>query len=142
MQFFRFLSQRITGQALGLFLAYVLVAQTMLVPLRTIAALTDHDISILCVTDSPLTTVGIKQDFSGTSHDPHMSHDCDMGCVMQGSKAAIYGQSQVFTLLNLEVEASAIQIFKQLKVNGRPPSILAIGKAPGAPPERAGILRV
>ena len=142
MQFFRFLSQRITGRALGLFLAYVLVAQSMLVPLRAIAAVTDHDISILCVTDSPLTTAGIKQDFSGTSHDPQMSHECDMGCVMQGSKAAIHSHNQVFTLLNLKVETSAIQIFKQLNVNGRPPSILAIGKAPGAPPERAGILRV
>ena len=142
MQFFRFLSQRITGRALGLFLAYALVAQSMLVPLRAIAAVTDHDISILCVTDSTLTTAGIKQDFSGTSHDPHMSHDCDMGCVMQCSKAAIYGQYQVFTLLNLKVKTSAIQIFKQLNVNGRPPSILAIGKAPGAPPERAGISRV
>jgi hypothetical protein len=142
MQFFRFLSQRITGRALGLFLAYVLVAQSMLVPLRAIAAVTDHDISILCVTDSPLTTAGIKQDFSGTSHDPQMSHECDMGCVMQGSKAAIHSHNQVFTLLNLKVETSAIQIFKQLNVNGRPPSILAIGKAPGAPPERSGISRV
>ena len=137
MQFFRFLSQRITGQALGLFLAYVLVAQTMLVPLRTIAALTDHDISILCVTDSPLTTVGIKQDFSGTSHDPHMSHDCDMGCVMQGSKAAPPNHAHVFTRLNYEIIISVIDIFKTLNVSGRPPSILASGKAPGAPPAGA-----
>lgn len=142
MQYFRFLSQRITGRALGLFLAYVLLAQSMLMPLRAIAAVTDRDVSLLCVTESQYATAGQKQDFSGSSHDPHMSHDCEMGCVMQGSKAATYDHAQIFTLLNLEFVTSAIYIVKTLNVNGRPPSILASGKAPGAPPERAGIPRV
>ena len=137
MQFFRFLSQRMTGRALGLFLAYVLVAQSMLMPLRAIAAATDGHGFILCVTESVLSQAALKKNPAALPHDPAMSHDCDMGCVMQGSKAAPPHHAHVFTRLNYEIIISVIDIFKTLNVNGRPPSILASGKAPGAPPAGA-----
>jgi hypothetical protein len=137
MQFFCFLSQRMTGRALGLFLAYVLVAQSMLMPLRAIATATDGHGFIICVTESVLSQAVLKKDPAALPLDPAMSHDCDMGCVMQGSKVAAYNHEDVFTRLNFEIEISVIRIIKALNVNGRPPSILASGKAPGAPPAGA-----
>ena len=136
MQFFRHLSLRWTGRALGLFLAYVLVVQSLLVPLRAFAAaLPDRDGAVIVCQPDGMSAAGVKifDDF-GQSHNGQMHHDCEVGCFTQGGNTLDNFSSAYFTLLKLKTNFYSIPIEKSFILSGNSSSILARGKAPGAPP--------
>ena len=143
MQFFRVLRAHGLVRALGLVFAYVLVVQSLLLPLHALAAsLPDHS-GLLCqtVVNPAAEKIVSERDKGGQIRDaasaadeilPH--HGCEIGCLMQQPAAgpAVADQHGVrFAFHARPFDESLDQGFA---FDPFAASLLSLGKAPGAPP--------
>ena len=136
MHLFRAMSLRLTGRVLGLLLAYVLVVYALLVPLRAFAAaMPDGDTAVLCLTDGLLGAQKKTLDGLDRPHTPFMQHDCEAGCFMPHGSAVKNTDSNYFILLEYVENTHSIIIEKTFIRTRHRASLLALGKAPGAPPD-------
>lgn len=141
MQFFRDLRAHRMGRALGLVFAYVLVVQSLLLPLRALAqSLPDHD-SVLCSTlASPLVENGVSDGLDpqsrkaerGSESLPH--HGCEIGCVMQHVTVLPFVHDKQALRLAFIVLTFAAGLGQGFAYDPFAVPMLAQGKAPGAPP--------
>ena len=124
-----------TCRALGLVLAYSLVVQSVLVPLQAFAtAMPDRDGAVICWTEGTSIAAVKAQDKFDKSNNPHRHHDCEFGCLMSSSLDAGDFEFRHFVLFKIKAYYSSIRFEKLFILNKHSSSILAHGKAPGAPP--------
>lgn len=129
MQFFRLLRAYRAVRLLGLLFAYGLVLNALVMPLHALAsALPDQGV-VLCVTDQ----TAAHTDAAG-SGDPQQRHGCEVGCSAPIAVLDVGADNKSFT--RLIFEPVFLRLPKsQMAVSGTHViSLLARGKAPGAPP--------